>query len=155
MPTLDIDRITEHTKTIENNLRLLESLRGQSFDDFVAEADGLDAAKYRLQTAVQALMDVSNHICARLKLKIGEDSGECIRALEKRGLIPQDRATMYVKMIRFRNVLVHLYHEVDNRRIHEIIENDLDYFRLFLLDVGTIVEREQKKQTRGRAKRNG
>ena len=148
MSDLDLNRINAHKKTIENNLHQLEALRGSAFEDFVADADRLDAAKYRLQTAVQAVIDISNHICGRLRFKLSQDSGECIRALEKAGYFPKDRATMYVKMIRFRNVLVHLYGEVDNRRVHEIVENDLNYFRMFILDVDAIVESEQKKKVK-------
>jgi len=150
MPTFNLNRIGEHKKTIEDNLRQLEALRGKSLDDLVSDADALDAAKYRLQTAIQAMMDISNHLCARLRLQIGEDSGECIRALEKTGLVTQNHATMYVQMIRFRNVLVHLYGEVDNRRVHEIIQNNLDYFRRFMMDADTIVT--SRKPTSKKAK---
>jgi len=118
MPDFDTQRIAEHSKTIESNLRELETLHGRTFEDFEKDPRALAAAKYWLQTAVQAMIDISSHICARLRIVTQPDSGECIRALEKQGLIPKDRATMYVKMIRFRNVLVHLYGEVDNHRVH-------------------------------------
>jgi len=153
MADFDTDRITEHRKTIENNLRQLEARRGRSFADFEQDADGRDAVKYRLQTAIQAMIDISNHLCARLHLTVSQDSGECIRALEKQGLIPKDRATMYVKMIRFRNVLVHLYGEVDHHRVHEILENELDYFRMYVMDVDMIVESERKKKSRRQVRR--
>ncbi|MDE3091670.1 MAG: DUF86 domain-containing protein [Chloroflexota bacterium] len=154
MPDFDIRRITEHRKTIESNLRLLEAKRGKSFDEFARDTDGKDAVKYRLQTAVQAVIDISSHLCARLGFKVAGDSGECVRALEKAGLLPKERATMYVKMIRFRNVLVHLYGEVDDHRVHEILEGELDYFRMFLMDVDAIVEREQLKAKSGKGKNN-
>lgn len=104
----------------------LEAKRGKSFEESAQDTDGKDAVKYRLQTAVQAVIDISSHICARLGFKVAGDSGECVRALEKAGLLSTERATMYVKMIRFRNVLAHLYGEVDDRRVHEILEGELD-----------------------------
>ena len=155
MADFDIPRITEHRKTIENNLRQLEAKRGKSFEESAQDTDGKDAVKYRLQTAVQAVIDISSHICARLGLKVAGDSGECVRALEKAGLLSRERATMYVKMIRFRNVLAHLYGEVDDRRVHEILEGELDYFRMFLMDVDTIVGREQAKAKTGKRKKIG
>ena len=156
MANLDIRRINEHRKTIENNLRDLEARRGKSLEDFEQDKIGSAAVKYWLQTAIQAMIDISNHICARLRLEAAteEGSGKCIRALEKEGLLPQKRATTYVQMIRFRNVLVHLYGEVDEHRVHEIIEKELDYFRMFLVDIEDIIERQQKKEKNGKAKKS-
>jgi uncharacterized protein YutE (UPF0331/DUF86 family) len=153
MLNLDSARITEHIKTIETNLQELETLRGRSFEDFEQDSRSVAAAKYWLQTAVQAMIDISSHICARLGLAVQQDSGESIRALEKRGLFSKDRATMYVKMIRFRNVLVHLYGEVDDHRVHEILENELDYFRMYMMDVDMIVESERKKKSQRQVRR--
>ncbi|MBI5305341.1 MAG: DUF86 domain-containing protein [Chloroflexi bacterium] len=126
--------------------------RGKTFEDFVLDADLKDAAKYRLQTAVQAMIDIAQHICARLRLKVATDSGECIRTLEKQGLLSRERATTYVKMARFRNVLVHLYGEVDDHRVHEIVGQERDSFRMFLADVDMIIEKYQKKEKNGSKK---
>ena len=125
---------------------MLETQRGKLFEEFAQDQKSNAAIKYWLQTAIQAVMDISSHICARLRLAVPPDGGECIRTLEKQGLIPQDRATVYVKMIRFRNVLVHLYGEVDNQRVYDILENELDYFRAFMMDVDAIIEAERKKK---------
>ncbi|MBI5650436.1 MAG: DUF86 domain-containing protein [Chloroflexi bacterium] len=156
MPNFDIARINAHRKTIEDNLQHLETKRGRAFEEFARDRDGKDAVKYQLQTAIQALMDITNHLCARLRLKVAENSGECVRALEREGLIPQAHATQYAKMIRFRNVLVHLYGEVDERQVYEIVENNLNDFRQFLVDIDTIVERHQaKEQSDNPKKTNG
>ncbi|MCG3142659.1 MAG: hypothetical protein HDKAJFGB_04187 [Anaerolineae bacterium] len=151
MRAFDPDRIAEHQKTIKENLRHLDAARGRSENDFLNDKDALDATKYRLQTAIQAMMDISNHLCARLNLVTTQDTGECVRALQAQGFFPQDHATMYVKMIRFRNVLVHLYGEVDNKRVYGILENELDYFRMFLMEIDAVVEKPRQEK-KGRKK---
>lgn len=145
MANFDLERINTHRKTIEDNLQLLDAKRGRSFEEFAQDMDGKDAVKYRLQTAIQALIDIANHLCARLRLKVGDNSSECVRALEQYGLLSQARATQYAKMIRFRNLLVHLYGEVDDRRVYEIVEDNLDDLRMFLVDVDTIIKHELEK----------
>lgn len=154
MPDFDYRRIAEHRKTIEENLKQLEAERGRTLEDFLRDADARDAAKYRLYTAIQALMDISNHICARLRIITNQDTGECIRALQKQGFFSPDHATMYVKMIRLRNVLAYLYGEVDDKRVHEILENELDYFRMFLMEIDAVVEKQaQDKKHKAKGKR--
>jgi uncharacterized protein YutE (UPF0331/DUF86 family) len=132
------------------NLRQLETLRGRTESEFLKNAESLAATKYWLQTAIQAMIDITSHICARLRIVTQPDSGECIRALQKQGFFSQEHATMYIKMIRFRNVLVHLYGEVDDKRVHEILENELDYFRRFLMEIETILEKQGKEKKRRR-----
>lgn len=151
MRAFDLDRIAEHRKTIEANLLQLDAARGRALETFLSDPDAVDATKYRLQTAIQAMMDIANHICARMQIVTNQDTGECVRALQKQGFFSQEHATMYVKMIRFRNVLVHLYGEVGDTRVHEILENELDYFRMFLMEIDAILER-QRKAKKGRKK---
>lgn len=99
-------------------------------------------------------MDIANHICARYRLVTQPDSGECVRALQRQGFFTQEHATMFVRMIRFRNVLVHLYGEVDDKRIHKIVEEELDHFRIFLMDLDLIIEKQEKeKKSRAKGKR--
>src|SRR5262245_8241703 len=104
MAEFDPKRIAEHRKTIETNLVQLRAARERTSRELLDDPDALDAAKYRLQTAIQALIDISNHICARLRIVSTQDTGECVRALQRQGFFSQEHATMYVKMIRFRNV---------------------------------------------------
>ena len=154
MLDLNLERLNAHRETIEANLQQLEGLRGRTFKEFTQDAQALAAAKYWLQSAIQAMIDITSHICARLRLATQPDSGECIRALEAKELLPKENATKYVQMIRFRNVLVHLYGEVDDKRVHEILEKELEYFRMFLIDLDAIVEQQEKqKKSKGKRKK--
>jgi len=85
-------------------------------------------------------MDICAHIAARLRLKTPSEGIELIRLLEREGLLPKEHADIYVQMVRFRNLLVHLYQEVDNQRLYDIIQNELSDFRLFIADVWHIVQ---------------
>ena len=53
---------------------------------------------------------------------------------------------MSVQMVRFRNVLVHLYGEVAEKLVYEIIEKQLDYFRMFLVDLDEMLETTKEKR---------
>lgn len=47
-------------------------------------------------------------------------------------MIPPDLAVRLQRMARFRNLLVHVYWRIDNRRVYEVIRDDLsdlDAFR--------------------------
>jgi uncharacterized protein YutE (UPF0331/DUF86 family) len=47
------------------------------------------------------------------------------------GVLPADFAEKLVRMAKFRNVLVHLYLEVDLQRVYRYLQQNLDDFETF------------------------
>jgi len=143
----DLDKIRSRVQFVEANLARLEQLKTLSFDEFEANPFQVEAAKHLLQTAIEALLDVCAHIAARLRLKTPSEGVELIRLLAREGLLPKEHADTYVQMVRFRNLLVHLYQEVDNQRLYDIVQNELNDFRLFIADVWHIVQDQKNLQS--------
>lgn len=52
-------------------------------------------------------------------------------ALAQVGVLPEDFAQRLAGMAKFRNVLVHLYLEVDLRRLYRYLQENLDDFETF------------------------
>jgi uncharacterized protein YutE (UPF0331/DUF86 family) len=125
---------------IEDNLIKLEQLSPMSFEEFMADFRNLDSALHRFQTAIEAMIDICAHFVGRLRLGAPSESAGLIRALEKAGLLSKEHAEKYVDMVRFRNLVVHLYAEVDARQVYDILQNNLDDFRAFIADAWRIVQ---------------
>jgi uncharacterized protein YutE (UPF0331/DUF86 family) len=71
------------------------------------------------------------HVSARQLRSVPEDYAGCFAGLAKAGLIPADPSTRLPLMARFRNLLVHVYWEVDYGRVFDVIEHDLEDLRSF------------------------
>jgi len=144
---MEFDRKTIQTKIefIEDNLIKLEQLSPMSFDEFMADFRNLDSALHRLQTAIEAMIDICAHFVGRLRLGAPSESADLIRALEKAGLLSKEHADKYVNMVKFRNLVVHLYAEVDDRQVYDILQNNLDDFRTFIADAWRIVRSKQER----------
>jgi uncharacterized protein YutE (UPF0331/DUF86 family) len=132
MPPVDHDKLRSHVDYVRGNLRRLEQLResgrAQFLDDDVAQA----AAARWLQTAVEAMIDMANHIIAREGLGVPRAYSETMEILLREGVLPGDRRDAFLAMVRFRNRVVHLYDEVDPEGIWTIIEDDLGDFDAFI-----------------------
>lgn len=139
---VDREIVQARLAVIEDNLRLLRELPQSTFDEFTADFRNPEAAKYLLQTAVEAMVDVCTHVVARLRLRVPGNSAEVVRAMGRAGLLPPDHVARFANMIRFRNVLVHLYAEVDDRKVYEILRNELGDFELFVADAWRIANDE-------------
>ena len=139
----DLEVIRRRIGYIERNLYLLEEMAREPWEEFSQDTVSVEAAKYLLQTAIEAMIDIAGHIVARMRLPVPENSAALMRALAEAHLIPRDHAETYVKMVKFRNVLVHLYVDVSDREVYDILQNELDDFRQFIRDIWQIVQRGQ------------
>ncbi len=136
----DEEVVRQRIDIIQRNLDRLEEIRQTPWEAFRDDYLKVEASKHLLQTAIEAMIDICAHLVARLRLEIPGSSAELIRALEKAGFLPKEHADKYVAMVRFRNLVVHLYAEVDDRRVYDILQDNLGDFRLFIADAWRIVQ---------------
>ena len=110
---------------IDRNLRFLEEIKTLSQDQFVESYKDAQAAKYSLLEIMEACIDIANYIISVKGFRRAEEYGEMFKVLKEEGVIGKELAIKLEDMARFRNLLVHRYGEVDNRRVLEIIKHNL------------------------------
>ncbi len=116
----------------------LKSIASGGEENFLSNPTGIDAAKYKLVVAIEAALSICNHIAARLEKKIPESYSDCFIILGEEGVLSRDLSKRLARMAKFRNMLVHIYWEIDNAKIYEIIHNDLKDLEEFTGEVGKI-----------------
>lgn len=103
----------------------------------------LGSIKYNLIVAIQGCIDICSHIVAKEYARAPGDYGDCFRVLKETKILDEQLGERLIKMARFRNLLVHLYWEVDNRRVYEIIRNDLADIEDFLKKIGQYLKKKE------------
>ena len=124
--------------TIDDNLEKLNTLSGLSRDEFMADFIYLDATVRRLQTSIEALVDISRYVIRSLGLPSADSYRQVPTVLADAGYIDETSTAIYDKMVRFRNLVVHHYYRVDPEDIYNILtENlsDLQNWRTTLLEI--------------------
>ena len=96
--------------------------------------DLLAAAKYGLQTAIQAMIDVAYHLSAKAAQRAPKDAYQAMEVLVERRVIPSAHAAVYRQMVGFRNRVVHGYEDVDEGVVWRMAEDPADFER-FIADV--------------------
>jgi uncharacterized protein YutE (UPF0331/DUF86 family) len=109
----------------------LRKLRPLTYDEFVREHILVGAAERDFQVAIQAALDIASIILADQSVKMPRDYKDLFPALGEIGVLPADFAQKLVAMAKFRNVLVHLYLEVDLQRVYRYLQENLDDFETF------------------------
>ena len=101
--------------TVVDNLAKLAQLPTATYDEFASDFRNTDSALHRIQTSVQALVDIAAYVASSLGLRTPTSSVDVIEVLRESGMVDDDRAAVYTKMVQFRNRVVHLYNRIDFR----------------------------------------
>jgi uncharacterized protein YutE (UPF0331/DUF86 family) len=129
---------------IPENLEKLRVLGVMSYEEFISDFRNIDSALHRLQTSIQALVDLGGYIIASLGLRTPGTSGEVIDILVESGLLPKDQRDRHISMIQFRNRIVHFYNNSDLKLLYQILQEELfdirELYRIFM----QIIEENQE-----------
>jgi uncharacterized protein YutE (UPF0331/DUF86 family) len=121
---------------IPENLEKLRVLGAMSYEEFISDFRNIDSALHRLQTSIQALVDLGGYIIASLGLRTPGTSGEVIEILVERGLLSKEQRDRHVSMIQFRNRIVHFYNNIDLKILYQILQEELvdirELYRIFI-----------------------
>ena len=73
--------------------------------------------RHLVQTAAQICIDLANHVIASDGLRVPRDYGDAFRVLAESGVLDPALAERMVSLAGARNLIVHLYAEVDDERL--------------------------------------
>lgn len=96
--------------------RLITSL--ERWRDLLAEpTSDIYRRRYAVQSAAQAALDLANHLIAANGWRVPQDYGDAFAVLAEHQVIDADLAASLRALAGLRNLLVHLYDEIDDDRV--------------------------------------
>jgi uncharacterized protein YutE (UPF0331/DUF86 family) len=124
--------IENKIKKLQEFLERLLKLVNIDKQNFLSDFRNTDSAKYLLQVSIECCLDIATHIIASEKFRSPNDYADSFRVLHERGIIPDELIGRLEEMAKFRNRLVHIYWEINDDLIYEIIRNNRNDFNLFI-----------------------
>jgi len=110
--------------------RLKEVGRNLSYESFLVNDETQAVVERRLHVCLEALIDLGLRIVSHLGLEKPERYRDLPVILVRGNVIPNNEREVFEKMISFRNVLVHLYAELDPARVYEALQKVDDIRRV-------------------------
>src|SRR5207247_2057830 len=123
---------------LRDNLEKLAQIPQSTFAEFAADFRNIDSALHRLQTSIQALIDVGSFALAKLGLGAPASSREILERLEQAGRLPPGAADRFGPIFGFRNRVVHVYDRIDPKIVFQILTEeraDLEELLRLMLDL--------------------
>jgi uncharacterized protein YutE (UPF0331/DUF86 family) len=108
-----IETCVQELRTLARPERIADDLREERF------------VEHTLQLAIQAALDVGSHVVSDERLGEPETNRDVFRLLGRAAVVPSDLAARLERMAGFRNVVVHLYQDVDLAIVRDAVENRL------------------------------
>jgi len=95
-------------------------------DHFKTDFTHQDAAILNVVRACELAIDLANHIAQKRKLGLPSTSRESFELLHSAGLIDDVLEDNLIRMVGFRNVVVHAYQQIDLDIVSRVIQQGLD-----------------------------
>jgi len=128
---------------IADSVNALKELQPLTYDEFAREHVLVGSAERDFQVAIQAALDIGAYLLAELSAQTPTDYKAIFPKLAEVGILPPDFVPRLVGMAKFRNVLVHLYLEVDLKKVYHYLQHDLVDLELFTRYVSEYLSRAQ------------
>jgi len=138
---MELDEILIQAKIdiIERNLDFLEQYKKFSIEDFLGRFKDIQAVKYSLLEIIEACIDIASHLISINEFQRPKTYPEMFELLGIQGIINPRLSNNLADIARFRNLLVHSYADIDNRKLLLYIKQDLDNVREYIKTILNLV----------------
>jgi len=143
MPLFNPDKIASLVSEMRKAINRLKSLATLDKESFLNDPDKIGSAKYNFVMAIESAIDICNHIISQNGYRAPEDYADTFQVLGEQGIFDKDFLRTLKDMARFRNRLFHLYREVDDEQVFEILQSRLDDFKTFLGNIAVFLKLEK------------
>lgn len=141
---VDRERVVQRLGFLGRMIAELERVRACGREAYPAHADARLATERRLQLAEQACIDIATHLLSELNVRMANEYAGLFPTLAEAGVLDRQLAERLAAAARQRNVLVHLYLDVDDEKVWEALEH-LDDLRAFAAAIQRLLDREADK----------
>ncbi len=128
---IDPSVVRRRLRKLDELLQRLRQLAETSRSEFLADPVKQAAAERLLQVAVQVVLDLGAYVLSERGVVDWEEYREVPVRLEEESVLDQELAEKLSEAAGQRNILVHLYLDVDPEEVFRTLRRDLDAFSEF------------------------
>jgi uncharacterized protein YutE (UPF0331/DUF86 family) len=132
---VDPERAAARLRRLRDAIELLDEVREEGKKAYLADPSRRAATERWLGLAVQICVDLGTQTALEQRGAAPSNYADVFTTLGKAGLIESDLANRLAEAAKQRNLLAHLYLEIDDEKVFESLSN-LDDLRRFAAFVG-------------------
>lgn len=137
---IDEELVEKKIDLIFKNLDYLDEVKEIDDDEFLKSFEKLQATKHSLQEVIESCIDISNHIISSKGWERAETYSEMFERLYENDVIGSELNARLGNMARFRNLLVHRYGIVDDKKVLHILRVRMGDIHSFVEDIEKLLD---------------
>lgn len=143
---VDANRVEARIQRLEELIERLDEVRRTGEEAYLANDQQRAATERWLQIAVQICIDLGTQLVTEQSARPPSDYAEVFKILGEKGVIPSDLAQRLADAAKQRNLIVHLYLEIDDGSVFASLAH-LDDLREFAASLEQLADSEDDSTT--------
>ena len=142
------NEILSKLERLQEYVRILNSYRKYSIQEIKKDFTLKGAVERYLEVSLECVLDIGEMVISKEGFRKPETYREVIEILGEKGILPEEFAKRFAEVAKFRNILVHMYAEVDVEMVYEILQNNLGDFDEFAKHIARYLENKEGEACR-------
>lgn len=118
--------IRRRLNRLDEYIHVLTRLQRYSLEEFLADPERYGSAERFLHLAIEAVLDMGNHVVAEEGLGVVNWYSDIPKILAEKGCLRPELREKWIRMIGFRNTLVHEYIDIDRKIVYEALHHGVE-----------------------------
>jgi len=136
---INIEKLKTLEKDLSDTISEIRMIIAIEEEVFLKNSKEIYALRYLLIEAVEAMANICNHLLARTTGQVPKGYPDCFGKLSAAKIITEELSGKLTKAASLRNILIHKYWEIDNRRVFTSTRENIGDFELFLKQVNEFI----------------
>jgi uncharacterized protein YutE (UPF0331/DUF86 family) len=137
---LNLNLLTQKANEIRKAIEDIQNYTMNELENFLEDNTLIDATKYKFLLAMEGCFSICNHLASRIGKRVPEGYSDCFKMIAEIGIITEKLADNLMKMAKFRNLLIHIYWTVEDKKVYEYSKNNLRDIEQFLDEIGNYLK---------------
>jgi uncharacterized protein YutE (UPF0331/DUF86 family) len=128
----DEEKVTALSSNLVQACERLHELGRMQKETVVSDPHLIASAKYHLIVGIEAAIDLAHHLIAKNRWRAPEDYADTFRIMEEHHVVDAEFSARLQRMSRFRNRLIHIYWDIDDETVYNLLQEDVCDIEEFL-----------------------
>lgn len=137
--TVDADFLRQRALDVQRHVRSAREIAAMSDEAFMADERAQLALSHVLLVGIEAAATMCTHVSARMLRRAPATYGDCVDEMAAAGVVDAALAGRLRAMMRFRNLLVHQYWDIDVERVLRYARHELGDLEDYVAAMGRYV----------------
>lgn len=136
---INIEKVKTLEKDLLDTVSEIKSITAAEEEAFVKDRRNVYSLRYLLIEAVEAMANICNHILARIAGQLPKGYPDCFEKLSDVRIITRELSEKLKKVASLRNVIIHKYWAIDDRKVFKSSKENIGDFEKFLRQINEFI----------------